>query len=123
MVFGAQIRKWRLSADLTQRELAERAGLDFTYLSKIEASVVAPPSDEKVRALARALHLDRNATEELVDLAHQTKLPAEIVKAALIRNPEVGALLRRLKDQRLSDDEIAAMRNIAARGSKTKENG
>lgn len=36
LAFGASIRKLRLKKNLTQRELAKRAGLDVSYISGIE---------------------------------------------------------------------------------------
>ncbi|MDA8218152.1 MAG: helix-turn-helix transcriptional regulator [Dehalococcoidales bacterium] len=123
MDFGSKLRALRLAADLTQRELARRSEIDFTYLSKIEAGIVAAPSDEKVRALGAALGLSAEDMTGLVELAQQTRVPTEVVKAALIRNPGVGALLRRLKDQRLSDEQIEAMLRIAQGDSKATERG
>ena len=39
LAFGASIRKLRTKKNLTQRELAKRAGLDVTYISGIERGV------------------------------------------------------------------------------------
>ena len=36
LAFGATIRRLRLEKDLTQRALAERSGLDTSYISGIE---------------------------------------------------------------------------------------
>lgn len=36
LAFGATIRRLRLEKDLTQRKLAERSGLDTSYISGIE---------------------------------------------------------------------------------------
>lgn len=113
MDFGARLRELRLAADLTQRELAQQAGLDYTYVSKIEAGAVLPPSDDKIRAIGAALHLDRATIDHLLELAHQTKVPTDAVNAALIRNPGVGALLRTLSSRRLSDEQLRAMLDIA----------
>jgi transcriptional regulator with XRE-family HTH domain len=90
--------------------------MDFTYLSKIESELVAPPSEDKIRALATALSRDGHDLQVLLDLAHQSsKIPAEDVKAAIIRSPEIGALLRRVKQRPLSSDEAAQIRRIAER--------
>src|SRR5215210_2380258 len=115
MGFGARLRALRLAADLTQRELAQMAGLDYTYVSKIEAGVVLPPSPEKIRAIGAALRLDRVTIQELLALAQQTKVPTEEVNAALIRNPGIGALLRRLSNRRLTDKQIEALLQIIER--------
>jgi len=67
--FGARIRELRRSAGLTQRELAERAGLDFTYVSKIENDRLEhTPSIRAIQDLARALEADEL---ELMDAANK----------------------------------------------------
>jgi transcriptional regulator with XRE-family HTH domain len=111
--FGSCIREWRLAASMTQRDLARRAGMDYTYLSKIEAGLVLPPSDEKIRALVTALDRDSAALEILIRLARDTKVPADIVNTALIRHPEVGALLRRIKSRRLTPAETTLIEGMA----------
>lgn len=117
MDFGTCLRDWRLARNLTQRELARRATMDFTYLSRIEAGAVLPPSEEKIRALAVALGCTPNDTLTLLNLARDTKPSTEVINAALIRHPEVGALLRRIKDQPLSTAEADAIKKMAERGS------
>jgi hypothetical protein len=49
-----------------------------------------------------------------VDLAQQARVPTEVVKAAVIRNPEVGALLRKIAerpDPRLTAREAEIIRS------------
>lgn len=123
MSFGSMLRDWRLDADLSQRELARRIGMDYTYLSKIEADLVAAPSEDKIRALVAALGRDARETETLIDRARQTRVPAEIVKAALIRNPEVGALLRSIKNRRLSDSDISTILSVAGQAAGEPDTG
>jgi len=63
---------------MTLRSLAEAAGVDFTYLSKIENERVEHlPSAETIRDLAQALDVD---AMELLKLAN--KLPPELTKLA-----------------------------------------
>lgn len=63
---------------MTLRALAEAAGVDFTYLSKIENERVEHlPSVETIRDLAQALDVD---AMELLQLAN--KLPPELAKLA-----------------------------------------
>lgn len=123
MSFGSMLRDWRLDADLSQRELARRIGMDYTYLSKIEADLVAAPSEDKIRALVAALGRDARETETLIDRARQTRVPADIVKAALIRNPEVGALLRSIKNRRLSDSDISTILSVAGQAAGEPDTG
>lgn len=117
MDFGTCLRAWRLEADLSQRELARRAELNFSYLSKIEAGLVAPPAEDKVRALVAALGRGEDDGEHLLGLARQSRIPSDIVKAALIRNPGVGALLRRIQNRRLTEQELAALLQVVDDGA------
>jgi transcriptional regulator with XRE-family HTH domain len=76
--FGAKLRALRQERGMTLRALAEAAGVDFTYLSKIENERVEHlPSVETIRDLAQALEVD---AMELLQLAN--KLPPELVKLA-----------------------------------------
>lgn len=113
MHFGALLRQRRLDAGLTQRELARRTGMDFTYLSKIETGIVAPPDEGRIVSLARGLGLGDQDLRHLVELAQAARVSNEDLKAAIIRNPEVGALLRRVARQPLSSQESLTIRKMA----------
>ena len=52
--FGNSIRKLRAKKNLTQRELAKRAGLDVTYISGIERGV-RNPSLKSLERVAKGL--------------------------------------------------------------------
>ncbi|MFC1991811.1 helix-turn-helix domain-containing protein [Chloroflexota bacterium] len=41
--FGSSLRKLREQAGLSQRQVASKVGINFTYLSKIENGVIPPP--------------------------------------------------------------------------------
>ncbi len=64
--FGQRLRSLRRERGLTLRGLAEAAGVDFTYLSKIENARVDPPSTRAIIALAEELGAD---AYELIALA------------------------------------------------------
>ena len=51
---GAQIREWRLRRGLTQAALAERAGLSWIFVAKIEGGARLP-SWPTLERLARVL--------------------------------------------------------------------
>ena len=40
--FGTQIREWRLRRGLTQAALAQRAGLSWIFIAKVEGGARAP---------------------------------------------------------------------------------
>jgi transcriptional regulator with XRE-family HTH domain len=76
--FGQKLREFRQEKGMTLRALAEAAGVDFTYLSKIENDKVGYlPGAETIRDLAQALGVD---ALELLELAN--KLPPELVALA-----------------------------------------
>ena len=96
MAFPDLLRELRRTARLSQRALAERVGIDFTYLSKIENGRVEPPSEGVLQKIAKELadKLGRDETEladELITLAG--KIPSDLAET-LSRNPEVVRLLR-----------------------------
>jgi len=69
--FGKRLRELRREKGFTLRQLAELAGVDFTYLSKVENDRVPyTPAADTIRTLARALGVD---PLELLQLAG--KLP------------------------------------------------
>ena len=55
MDFPERLRTLRKQAQLSQRDLAERVGVDFTYLSKIENRRADPPSEAVLRSIAKEL--------------------------------------------------------------------
>ncbi len=71
--FGTMLRSLRQRAGLSQRDLAQRAGLDFSYLSKIETGRLSPPAADTIVLLCSFLGV---AAEELLALTH--KLPSEV---------------------------------------------
>ena len=100
MDFPERLRSLRKQAQLSQRDLAERIGVDFTYLSKIENGRVEPPSEVVLKGIARELaaELSRNETEladELITLAG--KIPSDLADT-LSRNPGAVQFLRSLGD-------------------------
>ena len=90
MTFGERVKGLRKARGVSQRELAERIGIDFTYLSKIENDRMEPPSEGTIRRIAGAL--DASADELLV-LAD--RFPSDL--ADDLKDTEtIGALRRSL---------------------------
>ncbi len=84
MEFPERLRSLRKEAQLSQRELAERIGVDFTYLSKIENGRVEPPSEivlkNVAKELASVLRQDEtDLADELITLAG--KVPSDLAEA------------------------------------------
>jgi HTH-type transcriptional regulator, competence development regulator len=69
MTLGARIKELRRQRGFTQRQLAEKVGVDFTYLSKIENDRLEhTPSINTLQDLAQALDVDEL---ELMELANK----------------------------------------------------
>ncbi len=86
-IFGKRLRELRIRAGMTQRELASRVNVDFTYLSKIENGALAPPSEKVLLKLAVALNIDK---DEIITLAG--RIPSDIVQ--MLKNRETLEFLR-----------------------------
>jgi HTH-type transcriptional regulator, competence development regulator len=89
LTFGQRLRQLRRERSLTQRQLAERTGVDFTYLSKLENDRLDhTPSLKTLRALAEALDAD-----ELDLMEYADKVPPFF--EAIARNKEALRVFRR----------------------------
>src|SRR5207302_8215707 len=64
--FGANLRRLRAAAGLTQEELAERAGLTAAGVSALERGHRRRPHPHTVRALARALGVASSERDALL---------------------------------------------------------
>ena len=107
MDFSERLRSLRKEAQLSQRDLAERIGRDFTYLSKIENKRVEPPSETVLKSIANELAevLCMDPTEladELITLAG--KIPSDLAET-LARNPGAVRFLRSIGDDVRSPDD------------------
>ena len=92
--FGKIIRQARKDRGLSQRELANRLGLDFTYLSKLENNRADyAPKEEVIRVLARELQLNE---EELIFLAG--RIPQQNEDFLKQNYKEMPTLFRRMQE-------------------------
>lgn len=66
LAFGATIRRLRLEKDLTQRALAERSGLDVSYISGIERGC-RNASLKSLEKVAKGLGCSMSKTFEALD--------------------------------------------------------
>ena len=83
--FGTLLRRRRMTAGLSQEELAERAKLSAQGISALERGHRASPRPETVRLLAAALGLDAQARAELIAAARAGVRPA--VDAPVVAPP------------------------------------
>ena len=90
MTFGERVKELRKAQGVSQRELARRVGIDFTYLSKIENDRMEPPSEGTIRRIAEAL--DASADDLLV---WADRFPSDLADD-LKDSETIGALRRSL---------------------------
>src|SRR5258708_6485476 len=89
MTLGQYLKELRRQRHLTQRQLAEQIGVDFSYLSKIENDRLEhTPSLKTLQDLAKALEVD---VLELMELAD--KVPP--VLQAIARDKDAMRFFRR----------------------------
>lgn len=86
--FGRQLKDLRRKVGLTQRALAQRLGVHYSYISKIENGVVNPPSDKLIGQFALELGVDK---EELAVLAG--RIPSDV--SEILRRREATRLFSR----------------------------
>lgn len=89
MGLGSRLKELREQNNLTQRQLAELTGVDFSYLSKIENERLEhTPSIKMLQDLARILKVD-----ELELMALANKVPASF--EPLVESKEALRFFRR----------------------------
>jgi HTH-type transcriptional regulator, competence development regulator len=75
------------------RQVAERLGIQPSYLSKVERDIGSPPSEDTLVRLARDLQLDPD-----VVLAFAGKVSSDLREVIRRRPQLLGQLIRELKD-------------------------
>lgn len=104
-LFGVFLKEKRLQNNISLRELADKAKVAHTYISKIENGSKPPPSDDVLLRLAKGLNLDDESDEIFFDLAAKCKrikdyknfyVPAD-VSEYLIREDEANQLIRKAR--------------------------
>jgi transcriptional regulator with XRE-family HTH domain len=93
--FGLRLRELRKQTGMSQREVADKVGINFTYLSKIESGVLLPPREDKIIRLAKVLNADK---DELITLAG--KVPSDL--AQILQNRGVVQFLRSSSSKEIS---------------------
>jgi DNA-binding transcriptional regulator YiaG len=109
--FGAELKKMREREGLGLRELARRTGISPAFLSKVEAGKEKPPSEAKIRALAKAL----SCNEEMM-LARACRLPPDVMKAIQKHPCEYFSLIRASKG--LSAEQLGEVQEQLSRRGK-----
>ncbi len=97
--FGDLLRTVRRNAGISQRELASRVRLDFSYISKLENDRIPPPAAETIVEICKALELPPEAM-----LAASGKLTPGI-QASVGSSPAAQSFLRNASQMGLSEEE------------------
>ena len=97
--FGNILREKRRAAGLSQRQLADKAGVDFSYISKLENGRLPAPAQDTIVRLSELLSCP---AEEL--FAAAKKMPTEL-NADLTGQPGALKFLQEASKLRLSPDE------------------
>lgn len=83
----------REDARYSLRQVAERVGIEASYLSKVERDLGSPPAEDTLVRLARELDVDPD-----VLLALAGKISGDL-REAIRRRPKLfGELIRQMKD-------------------------
>lgn len=76
MTFSEVLKNLRRDAKISQRVLADRVGVDFSYISKVENGHLPPPAANTVVKICEVLSV---SPEQLLSLSG--KLPTEVHEA------------------------------------------
>jgi transcriptional regulator with XRE-family HTH domain len=106
--FGVVLKQYRESRRISQSKLAERAGFDHSYVSRLESGARTPTRDA-VEQLSNAMELDRVQQDEL--LAAAGFLPQE-VSSLLAGEPEITEVLNLLQNNQVPMAYRDSMRQV-----------
>lgn len=101
--FATTLREKRRAARLSQRQLAELAGVDFSYISKLENGRLPAPASDTILRLAKIL---KCPPEEF--LAAAKKMPSGM-EDSLSGQPEALRFLQEASELQLSAEEWERM--------------
>jgi len=85
----------RKQAKLTQRELAERAGVDFSYISKLENGRLEPPSEEVIIKIAEAV-----GTNRYYLILTAGKVPSDFSEVILRHSDVQEIIMAKMKEEK-----------------------
>ena len=106
--FGMTLKRFREARRVSQSKLAERAGFDHSYVSRLESGARMPTRDA-VLQLSRALELPDLQQDEL--LAAAGFLPREVA-SLLAGEPEITEVLGLLQNAQVPEAYRDSMRQV-----------
>jgi len=99
ITFGTKLQSLRRAKGLTQRQLAQRVGVDFSYISKVENDRLPPPAADTIEKICHELGVRH---DELLGMTN--KLPTE-VRQMLVESQGARDFMREARTMDLSDKE------------------
>jgi transcriptional regulator with XRE-family HTH domain len=97
--FGARLRTLRRAKGASQRELAEKVNVDFSYISKVENDRLPPPAAETIEKICGELGVE---SDELMGLTN--KIPTDL-RQMLIEDKGAREFMRAAQSMSLSEGE------------------
>ncbi|MCG8532207.1 MAG: helix-turn-helix domain-containing protein [Desulfovibrionales bacterium] len=99
ITFGQALKNLRREKKVSQRELANGVGVDFSYISKIENDRLPPPSADTIIKICKILEIPSE-----VLLAQSGKVSSDI-KEIISSSEEAIRFLNEAQQMRLTDDD------------------
>jgi HTH-type transcriptional regulator, competence development regulator len=97
--FGQILKELRRNKNISQRELADKVSVDFSYISKLENDRLAPPSAETIIRISNVLEIPSE-----VLLSHSGKVSDEM-KGTISSSPEALMFMNEAKNMNLQAQE------------------
>jgi transcriptional regulator with XRE-family HTH domain len=98
-IFGHALRELRRSKGVSQRQLAEKVGVNFSYISKVENDRLPPPAADTIVKICEVLEVQPDTL-----LALTGKIPTEI-KEVISSSPAAMQFIRNAQSLDLTDQE------------------
>jgi len=103
-IFGSYIREERIKNEIGQRELAKKIGIASSYLNDIEKNKRSAPKLQIIQKISSILQIDLNLLNDLAGISKKDLAPD--ITDYIKKNPKIISLLRSLKDNNVSEDEL-----------------
>ena len=115
--FGPYIRELRINHGIGQRELAEKIGIAASYLNDIEKEKRTAPKPSIIKKLSNLLKVNNEDLNDLAGISKKSLAPD--IKDYVQSNPKIISLIRSIKENNLSYDQIDDL-EISLKKSNTK---
>jgi len=101
--FGKKLRELRRFKGVSQRDLATKVGVDFSYISKVENDRLPPPAADTIVKICEVLDVP---SDELLSLTG--KIPTK-VKKMLSSSPSAIGFIQQAYEMNLTESDWEKM--------------